>query len=345
MFDPSSSPPPPLPPPPLPPHDTEEAPPLPPEDAPPLPPEDSFSSGSNGFHAEAQPPLPPDNHSHEFTNGGQPPLPNEPAPPLPPSDANASIARSSDTISEWFSAEEVIGLGFTRPIQRGDNDGQQNTHTPIGPECRGYKLLKKLGWEDGQGLGKLKQGIVVPITLKEESTGLGLGKAAEYDRNTTEATKNRKLLSSEVVETQEETMKRLSEGARLDQIKADVKDMNKMFYCQDCDKQYKTVKEFENHLSSYDHHHVKRLRDMQRADKARKGGGAGGIDRTKEQRREMEEMQRRAAAAAHMEASKAGLVGQPPLPPLPPAEGVKLAPAESRVAVKFGLGLKKPKKR
>ena len=33
--------------------------------------------------------------------------------------------------------------------------------------------------------------------------------------------------------------------------------MNREFYCETCDKQYKTVGEFSNHLSSYDHHHVK----------------------------------------------------------------------------------------
>lgn len=29
------------------------------------------------------------------------------------------------------------------------------------------------------------------------------------------------------------------------------------FYCELCDKQYKTVGEMSNHLSSYDHHHTK----------------------------------------------------------------------------------------
>lgn len=33
--------------------------------------------------------------------------------------------------------------------------------------------------------------------------------------------------------------------------------MNKEFYCETCNKQYKTVGEMSNHYSSYDHHHVK----------------------------------------------------------------------------------------
>lgn len=34
-------------------------------------------------------------------------------------------------------------------------------------------------------------------------------------------------------------------------------EMNKEFYCETCGKQYKNVGEMSNHLSSYDHHHVK----------------------------------------------------------------------------------------
>lgn len=34
-------------------------------------------------------------------------------------------------------------------------------------------------------------------------------------------------------------------------------EMNKEFYCETCNKQYKTVGEMSNHYSSYDHHHVK----------------------------------------------------------------------------------------
>jgi len=34
-----------------------------------------------------------------------------------------------------------------------------------------------------------------------------------------------------------------------------------------CDKRYTKVKEFENHLSSYDHHHRKRFKEMKEAEK------------------------------------------------------------------------------
>lgn len=38
---------------------------------------------------------------------------------------------------------------------------------------------------------------------------------------------------------------------------------------QVCDKQYKSIVEIEEHLSSYDHHHRKRLKEMKQAELAR----------------------------------------------------------------------------
>lgn len=81
---------------------------------------------------------------------------------------------------------------------------------------------------------------------------------------TEQATKERRRLDTEIVETKEETQLRLEKAARGDQIKLDVKAIESAFFCQDCQKQYKTVKEMENHLSSYDHHHRKRLLDLRK---------------------------------------------------------------------------------
>jgi G-patch domain/Zinc-finger double-stranded RNA-binding len=211
-------------------------------------------------------------------------MPAPPVPPLPPAlqaetkdpsqTAIASsvvpAARSSSGIVEWADADAVIGLGFARaerdPYIPGsdvllnsadDHILHASLDKPIGAECRGHKLLLKMGWVVGTGLGKNKQGRLEPIVLREESTGLGLGKSSEYDTKIKEVTASRKLLSTEVAETAEEKAKREVAGARLDQTKTDVKEMNKSFYCEDCDKQYKTVSEFANHLSSYDHHHTK----------------------------------------------------------------------------------------
>lgn len=40
-------------------------------------------------------------------------------------------------------------------------------------------------------------------------------------------------------------------------IQSEVKEIQKVFYCDLCNKQYKLAMEFEAHLSSYDHNHRK----------------------------------------------------------------------------------------
>ena len=47
------------------------------------------------------------------------------------------------------------------------------------------------------------------------------------------------------------------EAERTERIKQDVKEIQKVFYCELCNKQYKLASEFETHLSSYDHNHKK----------------------------------------------------------------------------------------
>ncbi|KAG5394489.1 hypothetical protein IGI04_024452 [Brassica rapa subsp. trilocularis] len=45
-------------------------------------------------------------------------------------------------------------------------------------------------------------------------------------------------------------------------IQSDVKEIRKVFCCELCSNQYRTVMESEGHLSSYDHNHNKRFKDM-----------------------------------------------------------------------------------
>ncbi len=114
---------------------------------------------------------------------------------------------------------------------------------------RGFKILHKMGWRKGQGLGRHENGIKEPvnilcvpllllpcylvlniilISLKvrlNSSYGLlGIGKAAEYDMQSTEATKQRKRLEVEVqlAETDDERKAREEKVARKEETRAQV---------------------------------------------------------------------------------------------------------------------------
>jgi hypothetical protein len=42
-----------------------------------------------------------------------------------------------------------------------------------------------------------------------------------------------------------------------EKIKEEVTEINKVFYCDICSKQYTQALQYDQHLSSYDHHHKK----------------------------------------------------------------------------------------
>lgn len=112
----------------------------------------------------------------------------------------------------------------------------------------GFRMLKKMAWKEGEGLGKNKSGIVAPIVLEVPDGREGLGRKAREEEVLEQAAKKAKV---DVV-----LMPRKSEGPA-------------EFYCATCDKQYKTVAEFSSHLSSYDHHHRKRFAEMRESQRAR----------------------------------------------------------------------------
>ena len=53
----------------------------------------------------------------------------------------------------------------------------------VQPRCPRYKLLLKMGWKSGCGIGKVgNEGMVAPIatTIHANDSSLGLGKALQY---------------------------------------------------------------------------------------------------------------------------------------------------------------------
>ncbi|CAG8499633.1 13201_t:CDS:10, partial [Acaulospora colombiana] len=128
----------------------------------------------------------------------------------------------------------------------------------------GYKLLMKMGWKAGQGLGSSQQGRREPIRIDTKSDSLGVGKLEEENYYHATSTAKRKALDSEKIaeETEEERLKRQSKVQKRESIKKELEIINAAFYCELCDKQYTKITEYEAHLSSYDHNHRKRFKEM-----------------------------------------------------------------------------------
>lgn len=72
---------------------------------------------------------------------------------------------------------------------------------------------------------------------------MGLGKKEEYDKVTSDATKERRRLDIEIDQTQEVKRQRTENAIREEVLVSDIKSMNREFYCDICDKQYKNVAE------------------------------------------------------------------------------------------------------
>ncbi|GAN11684.1 G patch domain-containing protein 8-like [Mucor ambiguus] len=141
---------------------------------------------------------------------------------------------------------------------------QVSMETHIPENNIGYKLLQKMGWQAGRGLGSQGQGRIDPIRIELKDDSLGVGKAEEYTTTHVSTTAKRKALDSEkqLEETEIQKIERQYQVEKKQAIAQELKEVKKAFYCELCDKQYKNISEYEQHLQSYDHHHKKRFKDM-----------------------------------------------------------------------------------
>jgi len=115
---------------------------------------------------------------------------------------------------------------------------------------------------------------------------------------------------------------------RENKIQSEVKEIHRVFYCELCNKQYKLATEFEMHLSSYDHNHKKRFKQMRESQ-----GGQNRDERQKrEQAREEKELAKFAEKAkAQQQQQEAKISG---------SSGGKEIVQEVRPALKFGFASK-----
>ena len=161
----------------------------------------------------------------------------------------------------------------------------------------GFKMLKSMGWTEGEGLGKQSKGDALPLSerIREEARREGLGRSKQEAEMLSKAT-TRKRDESDDEDAKRRRQEVGEEQRRRDEVLAE---QHRNFYCAGCDKQYTTVSEFSAHLSSYDHHHRKRFAEMREAEKARNADATAEKRSREEARRERElQKQIRAAAAA-----------------------------------------------
>ncbi|KAG8469481.1 hypothetical protein KFE25_005936 [Diacronema lutheri] len=217
---------------------------------------------------------------------------------------------------------------------------------PLDRDNRGYVLLQKMGWVAGRGLGKAGDGLVEPIPVTQHD-GLGLGKAAEYDRAAEEATEQRRALTTEILLREEDDdaarEARAARNASEVRIQAALKEAHAEFYCDTCRKQYRDAMELSNHLSSYDHHHTKRFKEMREGEASRKRAER----EAKEARRALKD--ERAASlqplplppAAGTDAACAPCCAQPSAPgaATPPATAAPVPPRLDGPPLKFSVSM------
>ncbi|KAI3496496.1 hypothetical protein L1887_38860 [Cichorium endivia] len=240
------------------------------------------------------------------------------------------------SVLEEFAEEFRLPIHH-RPTENVDLDNveQASLDTQLTSSNVGFRLLQKMGWK-GKGLGKDEQGITEPIKSGIRDSKLGVGKQEQDDFFTAEENIQRKKLDIELEETEETAKKREVMADREHKIQNEVKEIRKTFYCELCNKQYKLAVEFEGHLSSYDHNHRKRFKEMREMH-----GSSSRDDRQKrEQLRQEKEMAKFAQMAdAHKQQQQQQQQEESEKSKLP-VKNVGVLDQDQRKALKFGFSSK-----
>lgn len=152
------------------------------------------------------------------------------------------------------------------------------TQRPIEDTNVGHRLLQKFGWKPGQGLGRAGQGRVEPVSMQMKLDAMGVGKKEQDQELVDDATSHRRLLMSEMTVTAEREQKWKQKVDREESIQKELKRVNEVFYCKDCNKQYINVKDWTAHMSSYDHHHRVRMEETRIRERDRNLSGVAERD-------------------------------------------------------------------
>ncbi|RDB29590.1 G patch domain-containing protein 8 [Hypsizygus marmoreus] len=163
---------------------------------------------------------------------------------------------------------------------------------------KGFAMLAKLGWSEGQPLGISGDGRVDPIPFQVKRDLTGLGKTNQDVRMIETTVSQRRGLDSERQQKETEEQRRVREDvvARKFALENEISTTLKAFYCTLCDKQFKNVAQYDEHTNSYAHHHKARFKDMQANVRLKPKEE---IDKRKEKERKREEKELRKIAAAN----------------------------------------------
>ncbi|SGZ24880.1 BQ5605_C023g09751 [Microbotryum silenes-dioicae] len=220
-----------------------------------------------------------------------------------PTSSTSSSSSSSRAPSE-APLEDPLDWGGDVTLDRERNHAEDSeggdgaTFKELQEHNVGMKMLLRLGWTQGKGLGKEGQGRLVPIDPTSTGNLLGIGKAA-LDARMLEASSNlssrpRELESQRIAkETPDQREARLAKAKFEEKVKNEVAETLRKFNCDICNKFYTTVGQYDEHTNSYDHHHRARAvatKQMQ-LDRA-KANGEADKRREKERKREEKEMRK-----------------------------------------------------
>ncbi|KAF8640347.1 hypothetical protein AX17_000019 [Amanita inopinata Kibby_2008] len=231
------------------------------------------------------------------------------------------VSRSPSPEPMDVDVRDVDHIAKYDEYHRGPEQERITVDTRIKSTNKGFAMLAKLGWVEGQPLGLSGDGRVDPIPFYVKNDLTGLGKTSQDVRMIETTVAQRRELDSErqQKETEEQRKAREELVARRTALASEISSTLRAFYCALCDKQFQTITQYDEHTNSYAHHHKARLKDMQANARI---VPKEEVDRRKEKERKREEKELRKIAAAY------GV--RMPKPSVTPA--VVLAPAAPSVS-------------
>nr|CAB3486403.1 unnamed protein product [Digitaria exilis] len=260
------------------------------------------------------------------------------------SDGEKGCGRGAVESVRLWQAKKVTGPGGGGAVVAGSEGDGLVEHPSMGGCVSSIYGMGGIGWWGRDDGGMTFDGILEPIRADMRDAKLGVGKQEEDDFFTSEENVQRKKLNIELEETEEHIKKREVIAEREHKIRSEVQEIQKVFFCSLCNKQYKLAHEFESHLSSYDHNHRKRFKEMR---EMQSSSGNRDDRQKREQQREEKELAKIAQLAdAHrkQQQQQKQEKSEAPAESVAPKKIAGPSNQDQRQALKFGFSKMAPSK-